>query len=280
MSSFYLYCIRNYSTHKSHELGAGIKAIGKGPVSTLLYKDIEAIISQVDLIEFSSPIIANKAREDIPWIIANSKIHERVVECAMGARLGARLNSINTASKTHNIVSVIPMKFGTIFKNKENLMAVLKKDYKKFKDLLARLEKKQEWGVKVYVRERSLREGLKSSENALQTLLRDASNLRTGADYFKQLEIDKETDSIMQTMIDKLALKFYKLLNAHAVDSCRSKILTREFSRHKEPMVMNTQFFIHQDKVLEFVSEVTSLQTANPEFVFEYTGPWPAYNFI
>jgi hypothetical protein len=268
MKGLYLYCIRPHSVAKSHKLKAGLRGIdNKSKVTGIPYKDIEAIVSAVDLKEYNSKELAQHAKEDIGWIIKNAKRHENVVEAAMGIK-----------SKDRKFNTIIPMKFGMIFEKPQNLEDILKKEYQKFKKLLARLTGKQEWSVKVYAKELALREKLKSSEKKVQKQIKRAKALPRGADYFGELEVKKELSNVMQKKIDELNRKFFKSLSA--LESCRNKNLAEEFAGHKEPMILNSAYFISEDDVDGFINEAQELQKANPEFIFEYTGPWPPYNFV
>jgi predicted ATPase len=94
----------------------------------------------VCLEEFGSEDILKKAKEDLSWIKEKALAHEKVIEQAM------RQNG--------NVLSVIPMKFGTIFKDEKGLEEVLDKDYFKIEKNLERIRGKQEWSVKVYLMDR------------------------------------------------------------------------------------------------------------------------------
>jgi hypothetical protein len=262
MKGLYLYCIRNNN-------GKGLQMIGidgKSKAMGIPYKNIEAIVSSVDLKEYGSKELARRAKEDLKWIIKNAKKHEKVIEHAMKV--------------SGKIVPIIPMKFGMIFEKPQNLEDVLRKEYQKFKNLLARFARKQEWSVKIYAKESVLKEKLKSSEKKVQARIKQTKNLPRGADYFGELEVNKALDNVMQKKTGELSKKFFKLLGAFALESRQNKILAGELAGHKESMVVNSAYLVHEGKVRDFVKEAKELQKLNPEFIFEYTGPWPPYNFV
>ncbi len=128
----YLYCIRTKTKNKFSAEG-----IDGGEIFATSYQDLEAIVSEVSLEEFGSEEIQRKAQEDLKWIKEKAQLHEQAVEEAM--------------KNGDEILSIIPMKFGTIFKTKEKLAETLKKYYSKFKKTLENLVGKQEWAVKVYL---------------------------------------------------------------------------------------------------------------------------------
>ena len=56
--------------------------------------------------------------------------------------------------KNDEILSLIPMRFGSIFKEEVRLVDILNKDYFRIKEVLERTRGKQEWSVKVYLIDR------------------------------------------------------------------------------------------------------------------------------
>ena len=104
LEGFYLYCVRKSRGASSVFLTKGIDE--KGEVFTRTYQRLEAVVSLVPLDEFDSEIIHVKARNDLQWIKEKAVLHETVIEEAM--RNGGE------------ILSLIPMKFGTIFKEERH----------------------------------------------------------------------------------------------------------------------------------------------------------------
>jgi len=243
MKGLYLYCIRNKD-------GKGLEAKGidgKSKAMSIPYKDIEAIVSAVDLKEYSSKELARRAKEDLKWIIKHAQKHEKVIEHAMKIK--------------GKIIPIIPMKFGTIFEKPQNLEDILKKEYQKFKKLLSSLTGKQEWSVKVYAKEPALEKKLRSSERHVRTRIKQVKNLPRGADYFGELEVKKELDNVMQKKTDELSKKFFKSLGAFALESRQNKVLAKEFAGHKEPMILNGAYLVSEGRMRDFVKEAKNLQS-------------------
>ena len=128
MEGFYLYCVRKSRGDFTVFLTQGIDE--KGGVFTRTYQGLEAVVSQVSLEEFDSELIHIKARNDLQWIKEKAVLHEAVIEEAM--------------RKGGEILSLIPMKFGTIFKEEKALQETLSKHHAQFREMLEKLEGKQE----------------------------------------------------------------------------------------------------------------------------------------
>ncbi len=265
MEGLYLYCIREkigipcFSTR-------GID--GKGEVFTLTYRELEAVVSKVSLEEFTSEAIQIKAREDLNWIKEKALIHESVIEEAMG--------------KNDKILSLIPMRFGTIFKEKSSLEQTLNKDLPKIKEVLDRIRGKQEWSVKVYLMDRKkFEQVIKEKNEAIKEKEKEIASLPEGIAFFMEEElkeiISKEADEELNSIVEVLVGR----LGKQAVASIKSKILERELTGRREPMVLNAAYLVPDERIEDFKKEAEGLnqEIQTKGLCLEYSGPWPAYNF-
>lgn len=62
---------------------------------------------------------------------------------------------------------VIPFKFATIFNTEDNLKTMFEEHLEGFKDILIKLEEKEEWGVKIYCNSEKLKENLIQEDEQL-----------------------------------------------------------------------------------------------------------------
>jgi len=174
------------------------------------------------------------------------------------------------------------MRFGTIFKEKAGLEKTLNKDYSKIKEVLERIQGKQEWGVKVYLREREkFVDVIKEKNEAIKEKEKEIASLPEGMGYFMEEEIkeliskeaDKELNNIMEVLFESL--------KKHTADSVKNKILEKELTARREPMVFNAAYLVPEEKIEDFKKEIEDLNQKMQAkgFYLEYGGPWPAYNF-
>lgn len=266
MEGLYLYCIRE-KTENAPEIS--IKGIdGEGETYTLLFRDLEAVVSRVSLEEFASEEIQRKAQEDLNWIKEKAVIHEKVVEEAM--------------RKNGKILNLIPMRFGTIFQDKVRLEETLKKDYSMVEEVLERIRGKQEWSVKLYLGDREkFKQMIKKNNETIVEKEREIASLPEGMAFFVEEElkeiISKEVEKELSNIIEDL----FESLKKQAVVSVKSKILEKELTGRQEPMVLNSAYLIPKENVEDFKKEakVLNQQMQAKGFFLEYSGPWPAYNF-
>jgi hypothetical protein len=285
-TGLYLYCIRKKSTKRISKHGID----GTAQVFFIPIKELEAVVSEVNIEKFVNPILGNTVKsdmnftkkdkkldlqnaQDLKWIIRHAKQHEKIVELAMSGD------------------TVIPMKFGTVFNNKKNLIVTLQKNIKKYRTTLESLERKQEWGVKVYVNEEKLKDVLKSKHQKVKDQFNKVKELPRGQDYFQELENEKSLGEICAQEIERAHNRFYQTLKKRAeaskelpptlsnvqfqdtvrMISGKNKSIGEQKKNiaSKEPMILNSTYLINDSKVKIFNNTVSKLKKQNPAFTFE-----------
>jgi len=266
MEGLYLYCLREKV--EGNPL-ISIKGIyGKGDMFVLPYGELEAVVSRVSLEEFDSGAIQIKAQEDLTWIKEKAVIHERVIEEAM--------------KKDDKILALIPMRFGTIFKEEARLKETLDKDYEKIKQVFDKIIGKQEWCLKVYLKDKKIFEQMiKEVNEAIKEKEREIASLPEGMAFFMEEELKEIVSKEMDKELNNIVEVLFESLKKQAVQSRRNKILEKELTGRREPMVLNAAYLIPEEKIEEFKKEAERLKQEIQEkgFYPEYSGPWPAYDF-
>jgi hypothetical protein len=266
MEGLYLYCIRE-KTENAPEIP--IKGIdGEGETYTLLFRDLEAVVSRVSSEEFASEEIQRKAQEDLNWIKEKAVIHEKVVEEAM--------------RKNGKILNLIPMRFGTIFQDKVRLEKTLKKDYSRVEEVLERIRGKQEWSVKVYLRDRkTFEQMIKKNNETIVEKEREIASLPEGMAFFVEEELKEVISKEVEKELNKMMEGAFESLKKQAVTAVKSKILGKELIGRQEPMVLNAAYLVLEEKMEDFKKEAEDLnhKMQGKGFFIEYSGPWPVYNF-
>jgi len=241
----------------------------RGGVFIIPFRELEAVVSKVSLEEFESKEIQKRAQEEINWIIEKSVIHEKVVEEAM--------------RRNDKILSVIPMKFGTVFKNREGLEKSLNKYYKKFKTTLEKLEGKQEWGIKLYLVDRKkFEQGVKSKSQIIKEKEKEIADLPEGAAYFLEGKLSELISRDIDKKLKEMQKALFEGFKNYSEQSVEGKILEKELTGRLEPVILNASYLIKKEKVEDFRNEAERVnQKIIPKgFILEISGPWPPYNFI
>ena len=266
MEGLYLYCIREKTEGTPAISTKGID--GKGEVFILVCRDLETVVSKISLEEFSSEEIQKKAQEDLNWIKEKGLAHEKITEEAM--------------RKNDKILSLIPMRFGTIFKEKTSLEEVLNEDYSRIKEALERIRGKQEWSAKVYLMDRKkFEDAIKEKNETIKEKEKEISSLPEGMAFFMEEELKELISREMDKELNSIAEDLFERLGRQSAGSVKCKILEKELTGRREPMVLNSAYLIPEEKVESFKEEVEALnqEIQAKGFYVEYGGPWPAYNF-
>ena len=85
----------------------------------------------------------------------------------------------------------------------------------------------------------------------------------------------------MNKELDNIAEDLFESLSKQAAASIKSKILEKELTGIREPMVLNSAYLIPREKIENFKKEAEGLnqEIQAKGFYLEYSGPWPVYNF-
>jgi hypothetical protein len=265
MGDLYLYCIRENIEGIPNISAKGID--GREEVFIIPYQELEAIVS--DCSEgFASEEIQKKAQEDVNWIKEKALAHEMVIEEAM--------------SKGDKTLSLIPMRFGTVFKDQLSLKNALNRDYLMIREALDRTKGKQEWSAKVYLKSKELFEQrIKETNEVIRQKEEEISSLPEGMAFFMEEELREEVSKEVNKELNNIMQVLSESLEKHAVDSIKGKNLERELTGRKEIMVLNVAYLILEEKVEDFKKTIEDLnQNIQTKGLYlEYSGPWPAYNF-
>ena len=266
MQGLYLYCIREKTKSAPVISERGID--GNGEVFTLAYRELEAVVSKVSLEEFTSEEIQNKAQEDMNWIKEKAIIHEKIIEEAM--------------RRDDKVLSLIPMRFGIIFKEVEKLEKTLNEDYSRIKEVLDRIKDKQEWSVKVYLKDRKkIEQMIKEKSEVIKEKEKEIASLSEGMAFFMEEELKDVISKEVNKELDNIAEDLFESLSKQATASVKSKILDKELTGRREPMILNLAYLIPMEKIANFKTEAECLnrEIQSKGFYLEYRGPWPVYNF-
>ena len=265
MDGLYLYCIRE----KTDTPCFSTKGIDeKEEVFVIPFRELEAVVSKVSFEEFASEEIQKKAQEDLNWIKEKAIAHEKVIEEAM--------------RKDDKVLSLIPMRFGTIFKERAGLEETLNKDYLKIREVLDRIRGKQEWSVKVYLKEREkFEQVIKDKNETIKEKEKEIASLPEGLAFFMEEELKEIIAKEINKELNNFAEDIFERLKDFSFDLAKGKLLEKELTGKEKPMVLNVSCLILEDRIEDFKKGVEALdQGINTKgFYLEHSGPWPVYNF-
>jgi hypothetical protein len=235
----YVYCVIHTTVpQRFGPIGIGVKP---AEVHTVNYKDVAAVVSDTPL-EVYDP-----TRENV-------LAHERVNETVM---------------RRH---TVIPMSFGTVFKTREDIVELLRGAYEAFRDVLAKMEDKLEFGLKVlWDRDIMVRE-IEKQDDDVRRLKNEIAGQK-GSTYFARVQYGRLVDAALGGLSERYVSDIFSQLRDVSVASRANKSIG-------DKMIMNAAFLVSRDQEAAFDARVKELGARYDKLTFRYTGPWPPYNFV
>jgi hypothetical protein len=223
--------------------------IGMGKRADLVYginfKDISAIVS-------NSPIIEYEVRR------INMITHERVLEEAMKQ------------------FTVLPVRFSTISEHDDDagILRILEKDYKKFDDLLTKMEGKKELGLKVLTKEAVIYESILEKYDEIRLLRGKLMNLPADKTHYQRMKIGEMVAEAHKKERENYKNSILDVLNPLSVD-------VKINDNYGDIMIINVAFLVKNLAESAFDKAVNDLEKKFDLFmIFKYVGTLPLYNFV
>lgn len=235
------------------EEGAGLEAVETAGLS--------AVVSEVPLGVYGEGALAERL-SDATWMATRALRHERVAEHF--ARRGA----------------VVPLRFGAIYLRREGVEQMLAERAPQFREVLTRLEGREEWGVNVYVERARLREEVTRLSERLREMTERADASAPGQAYLLRKKIEGLRDEEARAETRRIAREVEETLAAVCNGAVRLRVLKDEATEQGE-LAARLAFLVPRAGFDSFRAAAEQLADRYTPlgFRFELTGPWPAYNF-
>lgn len=237
------------------------KGVEQKDVYTVSYKNIEAVISDVELSDFEPEEVKEKLK-DLEWAEPQVRAHASVLEECI------------------QISSVIPWKFGTVFKTMDGLRKFLRENWKKLKDLLMKFSNRQEWGIKIYADTEIFRQKIRKTDGEIKKLEREISSKSKGAGFFLEKKLGNILTSKTEGKINQTTAEIFETLGQQAEEKAENRLLGRQLTGKEADMILNAVFSIKKDKINDFRRAFNGLRKKFKYCEYDLTGPWPPYNFV
>ena len=233
----YCYCIID----SNRPLVGKIAGLEEAPVYNIPYHEMGLIVSSL--------------KEEIKGITEDRVlIHERVVESLMGN------------------YTVLPMRFITVFKNRDGALSLMRDHYIDFKNNILRLRNKVEYGIRVIWSGDLVKEGIarKIEEETEQLSIpgnTPAKNYlkKKLKEYRINTKFKEEAEENI-TLIDNL---FQNLAAEKKLEKLKSNDL-----------LLSACYLVEKNRQSQFKETFEKLKNTHTHLKYLFSGPWPPYNFI
>ena len=165
--------------------------------------------------------------------------------------------------------TIVPLRLCTIFGDADGSRRMLAREREALSDALARLEGRQEWGVKLLV------------EGERLAVTPAPAGGEGGAAYLARRREERSARDAARALAAQIVDDADGALRANAVDAVRLPPQNRELSGHAGDMVLNGAYLIEADAAEALRATADELQDRYADYGAQLvvTGPWPPYSF-
>ena len=238
----YIYCIVGTKQERNFgPIGIG----GRGDdVLTIGYNDLSMVVS-------SHPITKFVVNRD------NMLVHERVIEEVMKEFDG-----------------VLPVRFGTIASNADEIRNLLDRRYREFKSELLDADHKVELGVKgLWKNMDVIFKEVVDENKVIKRTKEDIQNDKNKKNIQAKMEVGKMVEKALEKKKEKEAERIVDALRRTAFEYKLNKTIGDE-------MFMNAAFLVDKGREKEFDNIMDDLSRKYMDRTkFMYVGPMPVFNF-
>ncbi len=247
------------------------------PVFVLEKRGLHAIVSAIDILDFQA-----RAKRAFAALTQNAG-----VEAGSASEAGAEAETLLQAHE-HVVATlmqempVVPFTFGTILRDEQAAMKLLRDDELRFKSLLAVFTGKAEWGVKVYADRQQFARHVAQTTPVLREQTEQRARLSRGAAYLASRKMEEELKNSAASRLASITVTMFHALADLACEAKPNKTLPRKLTGKQSDMVLNAAYLVESEQAARFCRQGQALQEqyAPLGLSLEITGPWPPYNFI
>jgi len=252
----YVYCISAHNPQLNN-------IEGYDDLNVFCNGDYYAVTKLVSADEYSEEN-QSKNFSDLSWIEAQVRNHIEVIGLIM---------------KSH---TVIPCKFGTIFKTEDSLKDFLSSYSLSLRENLDFIEGKEEWAVKIFSNPDIVCKQISSVSELVRNLEQQIKESSPGKSFLLKKKMKDLVEQEVERFCNNYAQKSFDALKCDCELHEINKLLSRQQTGREGEMILNASFFINEPMVHRFINTAHSLkkECLSLGFDLEFTGPWPPFSFI
>ncbi|WP_174615699.1 GvpL/GvpF family gas vesicle protein [Virgibacillus ihumii] len=169
--------------------------------------------------------------------------------------------------------TVIPISFGNIFHSKEDVEVLLENLYPQFEALFPKIKGKMELGLKVIGKKDWLDKRV-NKHPEVEEMAKTVQGKSEAAGYYDRIRLGGAAQEIFTRLQEEVKVNIFAPLEENAEAAKINDPLS-------ETMLLNASFLIDRDNESAFDGLVNDVHEKWKAYTdFNYSGPWPAYNFI
>lgn len=231
------------------------------PIERITEGSLTALTSNLPGNEYS-PEKLEISTGEVDWIGPRAVAHDRVVTWAGDAG------------------PVIPFPMWTLFSSDAGVRTMLKERAREFSDTLKSVTGTREYAVRVFASPTKVAEQIARLRPAIAELEAAAARSSPGQRYLLQKKIGEQRENEVRAFLRETAQDCFDQLEAGSVKVVRHK-LPNETPAGKGRAILYAAFLVADSALDDFRKVLTEIVNQHSEsgLDFDFTGPWPPYNF-
>jgi len=221
------------------------------------------LVSRVSASAYAPEVVERRSGE-MDWITPRAMAHDRVLSWA----------------QMHG--GIVPMSMFSLWSEEGALTQSIAAKSDALGQTFARVGNADEYGLRVHRRDREMATIVHELDPEIASLRRDAAAATPGQRYLIERKIAERSKQAIRAAAQRLARDAYEALKQHARESKLLPATPSTSAPDDTTLVLNAAFLVARDRLDAFRAEVaTHATSAEPRgLTFDFTGPWPPYNFV
>jgi gas vesicle protein GvpL/GvpF len=232
--------------------GKPVRALPAGSGAWLIVSDVPA--SRYDEAALATGL------QNLDWVGRRAVAHEAVVEHFLAAP------------------AVLPMQLFTLFTSDARALEHIARTRRRLDRILTRLERQQEWGLRLSFDERGARQAVEDQHRSRRT--RRAASTESGAAYLTRKRDLMDVTRGQLTAARREADQLYRAMSREATEARRRK--ATEQATPGSRLLLDAAFLVPSRRANKFRGSLRqrARTLSGSGLVVSLTGPWPPYNFV
>ena len=170
--------------------------------------------------------------------------------------------------------TVIPMSFGTVFRTNDDVIEFMKDTSDPLRDVLSKMKDKIEFGLKVNWDPEVVLHQIEQDNEEIRRLKEEILSNRLASTYFARMQLGRLVEQAMTEKSEGFVREIYDHLRSSAIASRHNRTIG-------DKMILNAAFLVERDSAAEFDHQIHEIaQRYDGRLRFNFSGPWPPYNFV
>jgi hypothetical protein len=250
----YVYAI----AREGHPMPSRVEAIdGSDRLDVVAAGELAAFVTPVDDVDFSQGVIDARAK-DVEWLGSIGYRHQSVMNALMHGG------------------TIVPLRAFTLFASDQNLRRHLESEHDRLAKLLARLDGKQEWTLRIEFDPQLWSDALVRRVDSLRALSDEIAGAAAGKAFLLRKKLDDEKKRASREAEQQVVSEVESAVMEKL--ACDTVAETRQQRSGAFPQI-NVLIERDEEARLEELRDALTRRYAAEGVTLALTGPWPPYTF-